>query len=147
MAAVTTCSDFVDNVYFTIFLQFFAWCLTKCMHVCMHAVTSVVPNSFDPMHYRLLCPWTFQARILEWVAMPSSRGSSQPRDQIHVSCIGRQVLYHQRHLGSPAWQSIGGQFRNIFFMNRIKKNLKGKYNEEVCHSINRAQGLKQIYMQ
>ena len=27
-----------------------------------------------------------QARILEWVAMPSSRGSSQPRDQIQVSC-------------------------------------------------------------
>ena len=38
-----------------------------------------------------------QARIMEWVAMPSSRGSSQPRDQIRVSymsCIGRQVLYH-----------------------------------------------------
>ena len=33
-----------------------------------------------------------QARILEWVAMSSSRGSSQPRDQTHVSsvsCIGR----------------------------------------------------------
>ena len=27
-----------------------------------------------------------QARILEWVAMPSSRGSSPPRDQIHISC-------------------------------------------------------------
>ena len=26
-----------------------------------------------------------QARILEWVAIPSSRGSSQPRDWIHVS--------------------------------------------------------------
>ena len=26
-----------------------------------------------------------QARILEWVAMPSSRGSSQPRDQTEVS--------------------------------------------------------------
>ena len=26
-----------------------------------------------------------QARILEWVAMPSSRGSSRPRDQTHVS--------------------------------------------------------------
>jgi len=25
------------------------------------------------------------ARILEWVAMPSSRGSSQPRDQAQVS--------------------------------------------------------------
>ena len=27
-----------------------------------------------------------QARILEWVAMPSSRGSSQPRDQTCVFC-------------------------------------------------------------
>ena len=28
-----------------------------------------------------------QARILEWVAMPSSRGSSRPRDPTCVSCI------------------------------------------------------------
>ena len=37
-----------------------------------------------------------QTRILEWVAMPSSRGSSPPRDQTrvsYVSCIGGQVLY------------------------------------------------------
>ena len=37
-----------------------------------------------------------QARILEWVAMPSSRGSSWPRDRnwvSSVSCIGRWVLY------------------------------------------------------
>ena len=38
-----------------------------------------------------------QARLLEWVAMPSSRGSSRPRDQTCVSFIsgiGRRVLYH-----------------------------------------------------
>ena len=38
-----------------------------------------------------------QARILESVAMPSSRGSSQSRVRNHVSyvpCIGRRVLYH-----------------------------------------------------
>ena len=29
----------------------------------------------------------FQARILERVAMPSSRGSSQHRDQAHISCV------------------------------------------------------------
>ena len=43
--------------------------------------------------------WIFQARILEWVATPSSRGSSQPRDQTCISCvpsIGRQILHHQR---------------------------------------------------
>ena len=28
-----------------------------------------------------------KARILEWIAIPFSRGSSQPRDQIQVSCI------------------------------------------------------------
>ena len=38
-----------------------------------------------------------QARILEWVAVYSSRGPSQPSDQTgisYVSCIGKQVLYH-----------------------------------------------------
>ena len=49
-------------------------------------------------------PGILQARILEWVAIPSSRGSSRCRDQTrisYVSCIGRQVLYHQLQLGSP----------------------------------------------
>ena len=36
----------------------------------------------------------FQERILEWVSIFLSRGSSWPRDQTHVSCIGRQTLYH-----------------------------------------------------
>ena len=38
-----------------------------------------------------------QARILEWVAISSSRGSSQQRDHTRissVSCIGRWFLYH-----------------------------------------------------
>ena len=35
----------------------------------------------------------FQARILEWVAISSCKGSSQPRDQTRVSCIGRHILY------------------------------------------------------
>ena len=36
-----------------------------------------------------------QGRILEWVAMPSSRRSSQSRDRTHISyifCIGRRVF-------------------------------------------------------
>ena len=46
---------------------------------------SVVSNSLRPMDcivYGIL-----QARILEWVAFPFSRGSSQPRDQTQVSRI------------------------------------------------------------
>jgi len=39
----------------------------------------------------------FQERILEWIAISFSRGSSQPRDQTcisWVSCIGTWILYH-----------------------------------------------------
>ena len=38
-------------------------------------------------HQASLSIGILQARILEWVAMPSSRGSSQPRDQTQVSRI------------------------------------------------------------
>ena len=46
----------------------------------------------------------FQARVLEWVAIAFSRGSSQPRDQTHISyisSIGRWVLYPQGHHRIP----------------------------------------------
>ena len=33
------------------------------------------------------------ARILEWVVISFSRGSSWPKDQTQVSCVGRQILY------------------------------------------------------
>ena len=38
-----------------------------------------------------------QARILEWVTVPSSRRSSRPRDEsvsLKSTCIGRWILYH-----------------------------------------------------
>ena len=43
----------------------------------------------------------FQARVLQWVAISSSRGSSWPRDRTCVSCIswiGRWILYQLCHL-------------------------------------------------
>ena len=46
----------------------------------------------------------FQVRMLGWVAISSSGGSSQPRDLTHtsyVSCTGRQIPDQLRHLGSP----------------------------------------------
>ncbi|CAI9152773.1 unnamed protein product [Rangifer tarandus platyrhynchus] len=38
-------------------------------------------------HQALLSMRILQARTLQWVATPSSRGSSQPRDRTQVSCI------------------------------------------------------------
>ena len=47
---------------------------------------------------------SFQARIQEWVAISSSRGSSQPMDRTYsscVSCVGRQILYQLSYHRSP----------------------------------------------
>ena len=48
-------------------------------------VAQSCPTLCDPMDY--IVHGILQARILEWVAFPFSRGSSQARDQTHVSCI------------------------------------------------------------
>ena len=61
----------------------------------------------DTLDYSLPCSSVheiFQARVLKWVAMPSSRGSIQPRDRTRISCVsymGRQILYH-----CATWEAI-----------------------------------------
>ena len=56
-------------------------------------------NPLRPMDYTV--PEILQARILEWVAFPFSRGSSQHRDQTQVSCIAGRF--------STSWDTREGQ--------------------------------------
>ena len=53
----------------------------------------------DPKNYTVY--GILQARILEWVAFPSSMGSSQSRDWTQVSHIPGGILYQLNHQGSP----------------------------------------------
>ena len=56
---------------------------------------SVMSNSLQPKDYNpsgSSVHGVLQARILEWVAIPFSRGSSQSRDQTQVSCIVGRFL-------------------------------------------------------
>ena len=61
----------------------------------------------EPQNYSLpdsLVHGIFQARILEWVALSSSRAFSGPKDFTRVSfvsCIGRWILHHLHHLARP----------------------------------------------
>ena len=58
----------------------------------------------DPMDYGLSgssVHGILQARILEWVAFPFSRGSSQPRDQTQGLPHGKQVLSPSEPPGKP----------------------------------------------
>ena len=59
--------------------------MSDAQSVCMHAQSYV--TLCDPMDCSPLgcfCPWIFQARILEWVAIFYSMGSSQCRDQTRL---------------------------------------------------------------
>ena len=62
---------------------------SKILAVCCMLHHSVVSNSLRPhglyvTYQAPLSMMILQERILEWVAMPSSRGSSQPRDRTQV---------------------------------------------------------------
>ena len=61
-------------------------------------VTQLCLKLCDPVGYRVY--GILQARILEWVACPSSRGSSQPRDWTQVSHIEGGFFYQLSHQGS-----------------------------------------------
>ena len=58
-------------------------------NVCVYSVAQSCPTLFNPIDCSSLgssiCRIS-QARILEWVAISSSRGSSGPKDQTQVSC-------------------------------------------------------------
>ena len=83
----------------------FKYLIFKCSHILKYKglgliwicgrwvyvlVTQSCPTLCDPMDYSLpgsSVHGIFKARILEWVAISFSRGSSQSRDRTHVSCI------------------------------------------------------------
>ena len=67
-----------------------------------------------------------QATILEWVAMPSFRGSSQPRDQTHVSWVSYTVgeFFTTETLGKPILKKTEQQkYKNSGeFLNKVLKS-------------------------
>ena len=82
---------FTDFTYWSRQLD---WCFIFPHHSYMFPVLCWVaqccptlcgPMDCSPPGFSVL--WILQAKVLEWVAMPSSRGSSQPRDRTQVSCI------------------------------------------------------------
>ena len=86
------------------------------------------PTLWEPMDYSspdFSLQGDLQARILEWVVMPSSRGAFQPRDETQVSCIAsrfftswatRETLFHSK-------------YNSIYFYNMYKNRyIYFKYN-------------------
>ena len=57
----------------------------KTISIFVVKVTQLCLTLCNPTNYAVHV--ILQSRILDWVAFPFSRGSSQPRDQTRVSCI------------------------------------------------------------
>ena len=65
----------------------------------------------------------FTARILEWVAISYSRVSSWPRDQTHISYIGRWIRYH--------WPSLSC----LIALKRASSTMLNKSGDNVHHCL------------
>jgi len=81
------------------------FCSFLCVHMCSVAhLWLILCDCMDCSLPGSSVYELFQARILEWVAISSSRGSSWPRDRTSsscVSCIGRWILQH-----SATWEAL-----------------------------------------
>ena len=85
------------NGTFYLVVNYTFWIVSACVHVSVWMCKvkwsdshSVVFDSLWPVDYSLQgssVNGILQARILQWVAIPFPRGSSQSRDQTQVSCI------------------------------------------------------------
>ena len=73
-------------------------CISCFSSFLVHFVSSWVVSPF-------LYIWILQVTILEWIAFPFSRGSSQPRDWTPVSCTAEKAM--APHSSTLAWRIPG----------------------------------------
>ena len=108
-------------------------------------VAQTCPTLCDPIdcvaHQASQSVGILQARLLEWVAIPFSRRSSQPKDQTHISCIesrfftlwatreaqnsrvGPSQIINQvinKYLAAGTWACVRGE---VNYKTSVRKNL------------------------
>ena len=86
---IQVCIYIYTHIYIYIHNRSLSYACFICVCVCAQMLQSCPPLC-DTVDWGLpgsSAHGILQARILEWVVMPSSRRSSQPRDRTRVSCI------------------------------------------------------------
>ena len=110
-------TSFIGRILFKLFISIFTCDVWLCAQ------------------FNFAVPWTVallgsfvhrisQARILEWVAICFSRGSSLTRDWTRVSCIGRQILYHWATREAPhLWYVLIIFFLCVLLLSDFRKKI------------------------
>ena len=90
------CTRCIVYYALSILYTLLVWCVCLVSQSCL-----TLCESMDCIYEAPLSVEILQARLLEWVARASSRGSSQPRDRAQVSCVAGGLFYCLSHQG--AW--------------------------------------------
>ena len=95
------------------------------VHVCSVVSDSLQPNA-DSSAYGIS-----QAKILEWVTMPSSRGSPWPRDWTHVSCTAGR-FFTTEPPGKPCFCVVFCKFNHLSLFSQMYCDMIDKWKLCVC---------------
>ena len=104
--------NFVFSLELAIIL--FCICLAFSVRACvLSCVWLCDPMDCSPSGFSVHA--VFQARMLEWVAISSSRGSSWPRDRTHVSCLSFTAgeFFTSEPQGKPSVLSDAPHFPSV----------------------------------
>ena len=93
-----------------------------CLHLrCVHAKSlQLCLTLCDPIDCGLpgsSVHGILQARVLEWIDMPSSRGSSQPRDQTHIGYVSSIVGWF--FTTSTTWEAPTSLFNSVQLLSHV----------------------------
>ena len=91
----------------TIFTALNSLCMYVCVCVCVCVCELVSHVQLFVISWTVASPGCFfhgirQARVLEWIAISFSRGTSQLRAQTLICCIAGRFFYCLRHQGSTS---------------------------------------------
>ena len=98
---------FLLDILEFVLIRFFSWCYSSLSSICCCClVAKSCLTRWDPVDSSLpgsSIHGISQARILGWVAISFSKGSSPPRDRICISCIGSGSLPLSHQGSSHTW--------------------------------------------
>ena len=106
---------------------------TSLSFLSCECVCSVVSDSLrlhGPWPTCLLCPWDFPGKKTGVGSLPSSKGSSRPRDQTHISCMsctGWRIPYHCATWKAP-W-TFHLLYQNTHKINLILKTISNIWRQ------------------
>ena len=116
--------------------------LSSCVHcLCVHAQLfqsyPTICDTIDCNPQDLSIHGILQVRILEWITIPSFRGSSQPWDCNHVSCLPciADRFFTTVPLGSP-WKNENSQLSCKIFIHQESKKIHHSHDEFLIKLVN-----------